>query len=442
MAWNSDNAPCDNLYVKGLPEEFTSDAVNQFFSACGTVTSAKSLGNGVALVRFASEAEATQVREGMNGQQPMGCTQPITISYSTSKGNPTGGEDWYCPACGDLQFAKNHVCRLCGTGKEGSITKGAAAKGNGKGKLKAAGDWDCVECGDMQFARNEKCRQCGAPKGGWPAGAGGGGYGKAAGKGGDWNSPYDEGKGKAKGKGGFRKSQLCRNYEEGWCPRGEACTFAHGHAEIGTFQQVPGQAAEWGGWGATDDVNTANGLVSALIKEGLPGCNFSRDKNALYVTNLPHDTTDADLYVVFASFGALPPKGVRIMPTQPGARAYAFINFMEQANAEFAMMAMNGVTQPDGAKLIVKFKTIKGETTGPPGSSVHGGVAPVIAGAAPGVTPAMMARLQKKLATGPMSSYDISQWYIIEYLGHVTDEEEMKRTCDMLLNACSHLGIS
>lgn len=454
MAWQSDNAPCDNLYVKGLPEAFTSDAVNQFFSACGTVTSAKSLGNGVALVRFASEEEATQVREAMNGQQPMGCDQPITISYSTSGGGKGGGkgEDWYCPACGDLQFAKNFSCRLCGAAKAdggAGCGKGGAVKGCGKA-LQAAGDWNCVECGDMQFARNTDCRKCGAPKAGW--GPGGAPYGKAGGKkGGDGSTPYGGGAGAAKAKGkGFRKTKLCSNYEQGWCPRGEVCTFAHGEAELGTFQAGQGgpqNATGWKpaeGWAGAKDASKIAGLVDGLIAEGLPGAAQDKESNALYVTNMPHDTTDADLYVIFASFGAIPPRGVRVMPTQPGNRSYGFVNFMESANAEFAMMAMNGVTQPDGAKLIVKQKAKKGESTGGPEvrfATPFGASAPALSGPSAGVTPAMMARLQKKLAMGPMSSYDISQWYIIEYLSHVTDEEEMKKTCDMLLTACSHMGL-
>merc|ERR1740117_1461564 len=104
---------------------------------------------------------------------------------------------------------------------------------------------------------------------------------------------------------------------------------------------------------------------------------------------------------------------------------------------------MNGVTQPDGAKLVVKPKTKKSDMValGAGGLAAYSGFADAAAAAPPGVTPAMMMRLQKKLSTGMMSSYDVSQWYILEYLGHVTSEAEMKSTCDQLLAACSHLGL-
>lgn len=294
MAWESSNPACDNLYVKGLPDEFDSEGVNQFFSACGTVLSAKSLGVGVALVRFSTVEEATMVKDAMNGQQPMGCNQPITMSYSTSKGG--------------------------------------AGKDSGKG------------AGVQMAFQTQVFGKAGAPKGG-----------------GDWNSPYGGGK----GKGGFRKSKLCNNFEQGWCPRGEACTFAHGEHELGTPQ--PGQEDLGGAWNPAvvggkgkagpTDASEIKGLVDGLMKEGLPGSNLPKDTNALYVTNLPWDTTELDLYTVFAAFGAIPPRGCRVMPaSEPGARLYAFVNFMELQNAEFAATCLNGVLQPDGAKMFVKAK--------------------------------------------------------------------------------------
>eukprot|EP00930_Biecheleria_cincta_P026122 TRINITY_DN1846_c0_g1_i4.p1 TRINITY_DN1846_c0_g1~~TRINITY_DN1846_c0_g1_i4.p1 ORF type:complete len:316 (-),score=63.70 TRINITY_DN1846_c0_g1_i4:240-1187(-) len=99
--------------------------------------------------------------------------------------------DWNCPACGDHQFARNSVCRKCGSPKDGAGGAGAfgggggggaaalmasvmAAMGGGKGALggkgkggkgqMVEGDWICPSCGDHQFARNQACRKCGAAK--------------------------------------------------------------------------------------------------------------------------------------------------------------------------------------------------------------------------------------------------------------------------------------
>lgn len=193
---------------------------------------------------------------------------------------------------------------------------------------------------------------------------------------------------------------------------------------------------------------TIQSMIDGLIAEGLPGGGWRQEENALYLANLPHDTTAEDLYTIFASFGAIPPRGVKVMPGSPGQRTFGFCNFMEAANAEFAMMAMNGVTQPDGCKLIVKLKQQKGKGEGKGkggdfkgydgGDMASNGMSTV----PPGVDPLIWSRLQNKLKEdGVMSSYDISQWYIIEHLSHVADEEEMKVTCDMLLSACEKLGL-
>lgn len=45
--------------------------------------------------------------------------------------------------------------------------------------------------------------------------------------------------GKGQGKV-FMKSKLCTNHQQGWCTRGEMCTFAHGEHELGTPQPTTG----------------------------------------------------------------------------------------------------------------------------------------------------------------------------------------------------------
>merc|ERR1719367_1108667 len=61
-----------------------------------------------------------------------------------------------------------------------------------------------------------------------------------------------------------------------------------------------------------------DGLLEAralpgVYDENRPGTGWMNDQNALYVANLPADTTDLDLYRIFAPFGAIAPKGVRAM---------------------------------------------------------------------------------------------------------------------------------
>jgi len=89
-------------------------------------------------------------------------------------GGPPVGKpgDWMCPNCGDHNFARNMACRKCGTPKP---DMGGIDPYNGQpsqGFQMKPGDWNCSQCGDLNFARNAQCRRCGAAP---PAGCGGGG---------------------------------------------------------------------------------------------------------------------------------------------------------------------------------------------------------------------------------------------------------------------------
>lgn len=105
---------------------------------------------------------------------PEQCAALAAANGANMSGQAPQGKsgDWYCPNCNDLQFGRNAVCRKCGTpnpqeGGKGAM-KGAIACG-GKGKAGGAkgnvkpGDWFCSGCGDHQFANNTSCRQCGTP---------------------------------------------------------------------------------------------------------------------------------------------------------------------------------------------------------------------------------------------------------------------------------------
>jgi len=194
-------------------------------------------------------------------------------------------------------------------------------------------------------------------------------------------------------------------------------------------------------------------VIDCLITEGLPGGGWRQDENALYIANLPYDTTTADMYTIFSCFGAVPPRGAKVMPGDGGQRRYGFINFLDSASAEFAVMAMDGVTQPDGTKLVVKLKNTGkdgekgfgkdfaknfGKGKWKSGNVDNGNKA--ADGPPPGVDADMYSRFEKKVESdGIMSAYDICKWYILEHLTHVTDEEEMKVLSDTMLKACTQL---
>ncbi|CAE8622168.1 unnamed protein product, partial [Polarella glacialis] len=76
------------------------------------------------------------------------------------------------------------------------------------------------------------------------------------------------------------------------------------------------------------------------------------------IAGLPIDTTDLDLYKIFAPFGALFPKGVRAMLHPDGTcKGIGFVNFLDSACLEAAVQTLNGTTMPDGTVLVVKLKS-------------------------------------------------------------------------------------
>eukprot|EP00929_Paragymnodinium_shiwhaense_P093012 TRINITY_DN5304_c0_g1_i1.p1 TRINITY_DN5304_c0_g1~~TRINITY_DN5304_c0_g1_i1.p1 ORF type:complete len:393 (-),score=78.63 TRINITY_DN5304_c0_g1_i1:102-1280(-) len=86
-------------------------------------------------------------------------------------GFPMRPGDWRCPKCRDHQFARNTTCRRCGESKPPGIETPAAKMAEAKPAARTLrpeelppGDWLCPECNDHQFARNLRCRRCNAEK--------------------------------------------------------------------------------------------------------------------------------------------------------------------------------------------------------------------------------------------------------------------------------------
>lgn len=100
-------------------------------------------------------------------------------------------------------------------------------------------------------------------------------------------------------------------------------------------------------------------MVDQAIMDGLPGSDFYPDETTLYVTGLPSDTVSHDLYIIFACFGAIAPRGAAVYPSRSGSGTccgWGFVQFLDARCAEFARQSLNGRSSPDGTTITVKRK--------------------------------------------------------------------------------------
>jgi len=114
-------------------------------------------------------------------------------------------------------------------------------------------------------------------------------------------------------------------------------------------------------------------LVKGLADAGaLPGGQkYANDENTLFVGGLPQDTTDTDMYKIFAPFGAIAPMGVKAMADKETGlcKGFGFVNFLETSASQTAITTLNGTQMPDGTFLKVMIK----KEDGPGGKGKDGG---------------------------------------------------------------------
>eukprot|EP00416_Gambierdiscus_australes_P034179 CAMPEP_0171107062 /NCGR_PEP_ID=MMETSP0766_2-20121228/66070_1 /TAXON_ID=439317 /ORGANISM="Gambierdiscus australes, Strain CAWD 149" /LENGTH=345 /DNA_ID=CAMNT_0011568287 /DNA_START=52 /DNA_END=1089 /DNA_ORIENTATION=- len=89
------STPGDQVYIKGLPLDFTDDQLLEVFSAYGQVVWHKVLkrdgaSDSVALVQMSSVDEATWIVENLHGNIPQGLTMAVSITFSAGPKNKRG----------------------------------------------------------------------------------------------------------------------------------------------------------------------------------------------------------------------------------------------------------------------------------------------------------------------------------------------------------------
>ncbi|XP_043940561.1 ELAV-like protein 3 isoform X3 [Protopterus annectens] len=86
-----------NLYVSGLPKTMGQKEMEQLFSQYGRIITSRILvdqvtgvSRGVGFIRFDKRIEAEEAIKGLNGQKPLGATEPITVKFANNPSQKTG----------------------------------------------------------------------------------------------------------------------------------------------------------------------------------------------------------------------------------------------------------------------------------------------------------------------------------------------------------------
>jgi len=104
----------------------------------------------------------------------------------------------------------------------------------------------------------------------------------------------------------------------------------------------------------------AKSLVRDLVSGGqLPGGRrWENDENTVFVGGLPEDMTDLHMYTIFATFGAIAPRGASARCDKETGKCtgIGFVNYLEAASASAAIRTLHGAIMADGSHLTVKKK--------------------------------------------------------------------------------------
>merc|ERR1712232_831223 len=81
------------------------------------------------------------------------------------------------------------------------------------------------------------------------------------------------------------------------------------------------------------------------------GVKWENDEKTVFITGLPEDTTDLDVYKLFAPFGAIALNGAiafKDKENKEKCKGVAAVNYLELAAAENCVYCMNNHPMPDG----------------------------------------------------------------------------------------------
>lgn len=307
-------APSDSVIFEDLPLDTDDETLHGVFGAYGLLKSAQFLpaspitGKRSAVVQYETAEDAKWIVDNLNGNVPQGLSEPIKCMYKPSLPTTFKGKG---------QAFGNHGGRegCKGGGKEGGKDggkEGMESKGMCKGKGKPD-DMRAGRPGPYELPAPPALPALPAPPAPLP--------------------------GKAQTIGSAAGMLAPRAPLANPCPSPAVPPVPPGKTSIKT-------------------------LVEGILDSGaLPGgVKYSNDPNTLFIGGLPRDTTDLELYQIFAPFGAVAPKGILAMRgggPGPNCKGYGFVNYMTAQAADKAINTLHGTTMPGGAVLRVMPKKLE-----------------------------------------------------------------------------------
>lgn len=326
--------PSDNVYITDLPLGMDDDALKAIFEMYGQVVQHRVMPNNpgqtksVALVRFDSVETASWVVTSLNGHIPQGLTAPVNLRFAdppkpkvqrpgpydtTMSASP--GKDWASGGgCGKggppgPQLDNLYIKHLPPTTDESEVRSVFGKYGS------------VLQCRVFKYPNTSSAlvRFGSAEEAQWV------------------------------------KENLQGNVPEGYVspveikfyePKGDVDFYSNGKAAVKGY---PGKGEF-----------SMKEIVTGFEKSGgLPGgTGWENNEACLYISGLPADAEDVDLYRLFNPFGAIAPRGVKVMQRPDGScKGFGFINFQDVTAAHAAIATFHGTVLPDDSILTVKVKT-------------------------------------------------------------------------------------
>eukprot|EP00927_Polykrikos_kofoidii_P081459 TRINITY_DN7886_c0_g1_i1.p1 TRINITY_DN7886_c0_g1~~TRINITY_DN7886_c0_g1_i1.p1 ORF type:complete len:627 (-),score=121.24 TRINITY_DN7886_c0_g1_i1:126-1931(-) len=353
-----EEVPCDNLYMKGLPAGIDEGTLHQVFgkygpvSSCRVLPSAPGASDSVALIRFNSVEVATWVKENLHGNVPEGFEGPIYIKYKTGGADSKGaskGTSFSPHAAVQTPPPRQPVAPTAyqggGGGVEGApsdnlYVTGLPAEVNDSFVKEVFGQYGTVlqvkvlptrpgQNDTVALVRYATVEEATSVKGSL-----------------DGNIP--EG----------LESPICVRYKTDSKGGGKA------DAVCNSAPTYAGSAGKGAAGRSGGDPVQANICTGKLVAQGfedsgaLPGGSAAAsDQGSVYIAGLPSITEDLDLYRIFAPFGAIKVRGVKVLMNPDGtSKGIAFVNYVDPEAAAQAVSICNGAELPDGSILKVSLK--------------------------------------------------------------------------------------